>query len=496
MSRAVRYKKHLTTLQVFLSIVLILLTACVAVKAFFLKAPEQKAAELPSQPSSTGDPQLSEEEQAAQKALRSHLERKGGFYTILVSGSDDGNGNSDTNILVAVDTVNGYVYGVSIPRDSKAVWDGKSHKINAAFGKGGMTKLAEVVSDQLGIPVDYTVSVDLTGFEALVEAIGGVHFEVPFDMDYDDPTPGQDLHIHLKQGYQELNGEQAMGLIRWRHNNDYSVQYPNGDLGRVQTQQAFLKAVAAECLKPEILLKVTSLAEIFMENVSTDLSLGNLLAFAQLAMGMDAEKDIQFITMPNQDARYPRVSMVLPVVDELLAALNSGFDPYVDQIRASDLQVLVRNSDGSYSVTGGTLLDETLSRPRGSGSSSGGGQTAETPEEPEEELPDPDGSQELPPDGSQVIPPDGSGTLPPNGSQELPPDGSQGDQTVPPSESGGDSGLPETGGSQDAGSGETGEQPEPPAEGGSSAGGTEGGEGLTVSELPDWLNPTGLEPAA
>lgn len=121
MSRAVRYKKHFTTLQIFLSIVLILLTACVAVKAFFLKAPEQKVDELPSQPSSTGDPQLSEEEQAAQEALRSHLERKGGFYTILVSGSDDGNGNSDTNILVAVDTVNGYVYGVSIPRDSKAV---------------------------------------------------------------------------------------------------------------------------------------------------------------------------------------------------------------------------------------------------------------------------------------------------------------------------------------------------------------------------------------
>ena len=119
MSRAVRHKKHLTTLQIFLSIVLILLTACVAVKAFFLKAPEQKVDELPSQSASAGDPQLSEEEQAAQEALRSHLERKGGFYTILVSGSDDGNGNSDTNILVAVDTVNGYVYGVSIPRDSR-----------------------------------------------------------------------------------------------------------------------------------------------------------------------------------------------------------------------------------------------------------------------------------------------------------------------------------------------------------------------------------------
>ena len=213
-----RQRQQPRTLQVFLIIVLILLTACVAVKAFFLKAPEQKVDELPSQPSSTGDPQLSEEEQAAQEALRSHLERKGGFYTILVSGSDDGNGNSDTNILVAVDTVNGYVYGVSIPRDSKAVWDGKSHKINAAFGKGGMTKLAEVVSDQLGIPVDYTVSVDLTGFEALVEAIGGVNFDVPINMDYDDPI--QNLSIHFKKGVQYLNGADAMRVVRFRHNND------------------------------------------------------------------------------------------------------------------------------------------------------------------------------------------------------------------------------------------------------------------------------------
>ena len=179
MSRAVRYKKHLTTLQVFLSIVLVLLTVCVLVKAFFLKAPEQKAAELPAQSAASDtDSQQSPEKQAAQEALRSHLERKGRFYTILVSGSDDGNGNSDTNILVAIDTVNGYIYGTSIARDTKAVWNGKNHKINAAFGSGGMEKMAEVVSDQLGIPVDYTVSVDLKGFAALVDAIGGVDVDV------------------------------------------------------------------------------------------------------------------------------------------------------------------------------------------------------------------------------------------------------------------------------------------------------------------------------
>lgn len=389
--------------------------------------------------------------------------RRPGVYTFLLVGQDTaGGGNTDTMLLITFDSKAKTVHGMSLPRDTmiNTSRKGSGHRLNAVynFNKGsdpdtqlvnGVTALKKEVGKLTGIVPDFYVVVQWEAVGRLVDAIGGVHFEVPFDMDYDDPTPGQDLHIHLKKGYQKLNGEQAMGLIRWRHNNDYSVQYPNGDLGRVQTQQAFLKAVAAECLKPEILLKVTSLAEIFMENVSTDLSLGNLLAFAQLAVGMDAEQDIQFITMPNQDARYPRVSMVLPVVDELLAALNDGFNPYVDQIRASDLQVLVRNSDGSYSVTRRdpagrdpvpaqrrrVLLRRRTDRGRtggAGGGASGSGGSQVLPPDGSQTL-HPDGSQELPPDGSQTVPPDGSGTLPPDGSQEQTPDGSQGGgQTVPP----------------------------------------------------------------
>ena len=327
-----RQRQQPRTLQVFLIIVLILLTACVAVKAFFLKAPEQKVDELPSQPSSTGDPQLSEEEQAAQEALRSHLERKGGFYTILVSGSDDGNGNSDTNILVAVDTVNGYVYGVSIPRDSKAVWDGKSHKINAAFGKGGMTKLAEVVSDQLGIPVDYTVSVDLTGFEALVEAIGGVNFDVPINMDYDDPI--QNLSIHFKKGVQYLNGADAMRVVRFRHNND-GTGYGSEDLGRMQTQQKFLKAVAKKMLTASnILTKIDDYAKIFNQYVDTDLSVGNLawLGTEVLKMGVDK---IDFSTLPNA-WKYPYIYLD---PTETLTLVNTYLNPYVEDRTAEDLHL-------------------------------------------------------------------------------------------------------------------------------------------------------------
>ena len=332
MSRAVRYKKHLTTLQVFLSIVLILLTACVAVKAFFLKAPEQKVDELPSQPSSTGDPQLSEEEQAAQKALRSHLERKGGFYTILVSGSDDGNGNSDTNILVAVDTVNGYVYGVSIPRDSKAIIDGKARKINYAYNKGGTELLADTVSEQLGIPVDYTVSVNLKGFTALVDAIGGVDFDVPINMDYDDPI--QNLSIHFKKGVQHLSGADALRVVRFRHNNDGSG-YGSEDLGRMATQQKFLKAVAKKMLSAgNILTKIDDYARIFQQYVDTDLSVGNLawLGTEALKMGLDS---IDFSTLPNV-WKSPYIYLN---PDETLTLVNTYLNPYVEDRTAEDLNL-------------------------------------------------------------------------------------------------------------------------------------------------------------
>ena len=285
--------------------------------------------------------------------------RKDGMYTFLLVGKDTaGGGNTDTMILLTYDTVNKKMYGLSLPRDTMVNVSTTSKRLNAVYNynkgkdkstqvKNGMAALKKEVSRLTGITPDFYVIVEWEAIGKLVDAVGGVEFEVPFDMDYDDPTPGQDLHIHQKAGLRLLSGDDAMQVIRHRKNNDGS--HSDGDVGRLKIQQSFLKAAAKKCLQPATLLKVPELAKIFSQNVTTDLTVGNILAFAQLAMGMDAEKDIQFITMPNQDARYPRVSMVLPVVDELLAALNSGFDPYVDQIRGVD---------SSYTM--GLLLDRGL----------------------------------------------------------------------------------------------------------------------------------------
>ena len=328
-----RQRKQPHTLQVFLIIVLVLLTACVLVKAFVLKAPEQKAAELPAQSAASDtDSQQSPEEQAAQEALRSHLERKGGFYTILVSGVDDGNGGSDTNILMAVDTVNGYVYGASIPRDSKAIIGGKAHKINYAYNKGGTELLADTVSEQLGIPVDYTVCVNLQGFTALVDAIGGVDFEVPINMDYDDPIQG--LSIHFRKGMQHLSGADALRVVRFRHNSD-GTGYGSEDLGRMQTQQKFLKAVAKKMLSFENLISnPRKYAEIFGQYVDTDLSVTDLAWFGMQVLGMGVDK-IDFSTLPNE-WKSPYIYLD---PDETLALVNTYLNPYVEDRTAEDLNL-------------------------------------------------------------------------------------------------------------------------------------------------------------
>ena len=331
MSRRVRrrQRKQPHTLQVFLIIVLVLLTACVLVKAFFLKAPEQKAAELPAQSAASDtDSQQSPEEQAAQEALRSHLERKGRFYTILVSGSDDGNGNSDTNILVAIDTVNGYIYGTSIARDTKAVWNGKNHKINAAFGSGGMEKMAEVVSDQLGIPVDYTVSVDLKGFAALVDAIGGVDFDVPVNMDYEDPY--QDLYIHISKGMHHLSGSEALKVVRFR--KGYATQ----DIGRMETQQKFLKAVAKQTLTVSNLGKIDEFVKIFQKYVKTDLTLGDLAWLGKEAISIGAD-NIEFSTLPGVWNDHD--NFIYLNKDDVLTLVNEHLNPYVEDRTADDLNI-------------------------------------------------------------------------------------------------------------------------------------------------------------
>ncbi len=324
-------RRHRHWLRLPVIVLLLIAAGYAGVHALF-QTPEQKPGKPDAvQTSSDGAPPegMSEEEF---QALRSHLERKDSFYTILVSGVDDGNGGSDTNILVAVDAANGYIYGVSIPRDTKANINGKNYKINAAYNIGGMELLAETVSNQLGIPVDYTVLVDLRGFRTLVDTINGVDFYIPVNMDYDDPIQG--LSIHFPKGMRHLNGSDALKVVRFRHNND-GTGYGSEDIGRMQTQQDFLKAVAKKILTPSSVTKLDEFVKIFDQYVETDLSLGNLAWLGGQAISIGAE-GIDFSTLPGE-WKSPYIYLNQ---EETLAVLNQYLNPYIEDRLPEDLNLL------------------------------------------------------------------------------------------------------------------------------------------------------------
>ena len=156
------------------------------------------------------------------------------------------------------------------------------------------------ISEILGVPVDHYIKVNLKGFIALVDYMGGVDFDVPCDMSYDDPY--QNLSIHFKEGMQHLNGQQAMEVARFRKNNDGSGYT---DVGRTQAQQDILVALAKKALAWNSLTKLNGFVDIFNKYVDTDLSTTEMLYFASQAIHIDPSSDVETCTLQgNGEAHY------------------------------------------------------------------------------------------------------------------------------------------------------------------------------------------------
>lgn len=164
---------------------------------------------------------------------------------------------------------------LSIPRDS-FVGNNKnlataSDKINCKYQISPQSTI-DAVNKLTGLKIKYYFTVDTKALRKLVDTIGGVYFDVPIDMNYDDCT--QDLAIHIKKGYQLLDGNNAEGVVRFRHNNNgtsYSTEYGDNDLGRMRTQREFIKAVISQTMKPSNITKINELINIATEEVETNI---------------------------------------------------------------------------------------------------------------------------------------------------------------------------------------------------------------------------------
>ena len=198
---------------------------------------------------------------------------------------------TDTIIVCSYNPKTQTAYMLSIPRDT---FVGKNQntakgtdKINSLYSKSP-EKLLEKVSDITGIDVEYYAVVDNNALIEIVDIIGGVNFNVPIDMDYDDPT--QDLHIHLSQGMQKIDGKKAEQLLRFRHNNDgtsYPVEYGDNDYGRMRTQREFISETLKQTLVIKNIFKSKEILDTVFNNIETNMEIKELLPYIPDAVEFD-----------------------------------------------------------------------------------------------------------------------------------------------------------------------------------------------------------------
>lgn len=227
-----------------------------------------------------------------------------GSYSVLVLGTAWDGQTYDAVMLASYGASAQKLSVVSIPRDTYVDVPFDSKRLGALCGyygggRAGIDATREAAAELAGFTPEYTVAVDCAGAAALVDAVGGVSFDVPLNMDYDDPA--QSLSTHLGRGPQALNGAQAAGLLRWRLGPVPGEGYPRGDPDRVETQKAFAKAMADQLLQPKNTAHIGEIAASLKNNVTTDLTAPELLKMVQaFVQGGFSAEDISFSTLPGE----------------------------------------------------------------------------------------------------------------------------------------------------------------------------------------------------
>ncbi|MBQ7566874.1 MAG: LCP family protein [Oscillospiraceae bacterium] len=307
-------------LIIILSIILALVLAVILFLTLYVKPPESPQ---PILSVTTIDPDTGEK---IVREVDENLEYKDSFYNILLAGTDYEGIRTDTIMIARINTKDHTVALMSIPRDSLVQIGSRRDRINTVYatygmGQAGMEALMLEVEDVLGfMPSGYAL-INLNAFVEMVDTVGGVYFDVPQRMLYSDPT--QDLYIDLYPGYQLLDGEHAMQLVRYR-------SYAAADIQRTHVQQDFMKELAKQCLSGGNLTKISEYCEILQRNVTTNFTTGNLLYFAQELMKCDLDAAESY-TLPGDPVMVNGASCYRLREAEVKEIVDKSFNPYVER---------------------------------------------------------------------------------------------------------------------------------------------------------------------
>lgn len=254
----------------------------------------------------------SAENSASYDALESQ-----GKFNILLMGEDnvEGSRRSDTILFITVDIDDKNIRILSLPRDTRVMIPGHgTQKLNHAFAYGGQDLMRATVSNYLGEPILYYVIVDYDSFPAFVDMLGGVEIDVPKRMRYVDRAGG--LDINIQPGLQTLDGKTALHFVRFRKD-------ALGDIGRIQRQQQFLKAMLKKAYDPRVIIRLPELAAQAMKIFRTDMSTSFALQLAGFIQNEVGRENMLFSTLRGTPATIDGLSYWMGDVRDAKRFLNA-----------------------------------------------------------------------------------------------------------------------------------------------------------------------------
>ena len=352
-------KRALTVTLIVIASVLALLLLVLLAYSIWSTAPETDNSGLKTQETATPETSATPAGATAQPSAtptaspsptpkEESAVRKDNVYTLLVVGRDRVGLNTDSIMVARFDCDDHTANIVSIPRDTLVNVPWAVKKVNSVYGSAGIDGLVSEIEDLVGFGIDSYAVVNTYVFRQIIDCIGGVYFDVPIYMYYDDPD--QDLYISLSPGYQLLNGDQCEQVVRFRQNND-GTGYPNGDLGRIETQHAFFEALAKQVLQLGNISNLPQIIGLIIDNTDTNLTSGNIAFYAQEFLKMRSE-DINFYTLPYESVYIRGGSYVSIQLEPWLDMINTYLNPFTVDVTAANLDVLGFDGTNFTSTTG------------------------------------------------------------------------------------------------------------------------------------------------
>ena len=335
--KAEQKKKRRRNILIVIALILVLVAAYAAAKVWVAMDQWQGKAE--------------KSDFAVSAAEQSKVEE---IINVAVFGTDEDGFRADVNMVASFNTSTKELHFISVPRDTRVTMTDEMIEYledNDAYvpnrnGVYGQCKLTEVhayagkdnrctfsvamLEDLLDIKIDYYVKVDLSAFREIVDAVGGVDFNVEQRLYYVDPY--QDLYIDLYPGMQHLDGEKAEQLVRFREG------YAQKDLKRIEVQQQFIQALFEKVCSSETLMRnLDDLVKVALDCTESNISVSEALKYVKYVKDLDPAK-ITSDTIPGEGGSYYDIDE--EGTKELIDWRIHGIEPVDDELMSDEEQTM------------------------------------------------------------------------------------------------------------------------------------------------------------